>query len=120
MNMILITHPHHYGMIMMMTFLIMRPLMMITYDDHLSSRNITSRVLKLLIDELDLPESNNVLPFPECDSVFYEDFSEVDALSSTNNEDKYVTDFERLCASRVLSFDHKSFTYSALFGNPIS
>ncbi|GKE86314.1 hypothetical protein Tco_1560056 [Tanacetum coccineum] len=28
------------------------------------------------------------LPFPECDSVFYEDFSEVDALPSTNNEDK--------------------------------
>ncbi|GKF59667.1 hypothetical protein Tco_0176453, partial [Tanacetum coccineum] len=28
------------------------------------------------------------LPFPEYDSVFYEDFSEVDALSSTNNEDK--------------------------------
>ncbi|GJX53385.1 reverse transcriptase domain-containing protein [Tanacetum coccineum] len=28
------------------------------------------------------------LPFPECDSLFYEDFSEVDALSSTNNEDK--------------------------------
>ncbi|GKF86333.1 hypothetical protein Tco_0254160, partial [Tanacetum coccineum] len=28
------------------------------------------------------------LPFPECDSVFYEDFFEVDALSSTNNEDK--------------------------------
>ncbi|GJS62280.1 reverse transcriptase domain-containing protein [Tanacetum coccineum] len=26
--------------------------------------------------------------FSECDSVFYEDFSEVDALSSTNNEDK--------------------------------
>ncbi|GJZ34856.1 hypothetical protein Tco_0580673 [Tanacetum coccineum] len=41
-----------------------------------------------MIDELDLPESNNVLPFPEYDSVFYEDFSEVDALSSTNNEDK--------------------------------
>ncbi|GJZ18154.1 reverse transcriptase domain-containing protein [Tanacetum coccineum] len=33
-------------------------------------------------------ESNDFLPFPECDSVFYEDFSEVDALSSTNNEDK--------------------------------
>ncbi|GKD46561.1 hypothetical protein Tco_1271206 [Tanacetum coccineum] len=43
---------------------------------------------KILIDELDLPESNNVLPFLEYDSVFYEDFSEVDALSSTNNEDK--------------------------------
>ncbi|GKF33633.1 hypothetical protein Tco_0106833, partial [Tanacetum coccineum] len=25
---------------------------------------------------------------PECDSVFYEDFSEVDTLTSTNNEDK--------------------------------
>ncbi|GJX25856.1 retrovirus-related pol polyprotein from transposon TNT 1-94 [Tanacetum coccineum] len=35
-------------------------------------------------DELDLPESNNVLPFLEYDSVFYEDFSDVDALSSTN------------------------------------
>ncbi|GJY02744.1 hypothetical protein Tco_0360896 [Tanacetum coccineum] len=32
--------------------------------------------------------SSDFLPFPECDSVFYEDFSEVDALSSTNNEDK--------------------------------
>ncbi|GJY65643.1 reverse transcriptase domain-containing protein [Tanacetum coccineum] len=46
---------HHYGMIMMMNFLILRP---------------------------------EFLPFPECDSLFYEDFSEVDALSSTNNEDK--------------------------------
>ncbi|GKB38136.1 hypothetical protein Tco_0883078, partial [Tanacetum coccineum] len=43
---------------------------------------------KILIDELDLPQSSDFLPFPECDSVFYEDFSEVDALSSTNNEDK--------------------------------
>ncbi|GKF60946.1 hypothetical protein Tco_0177732, partial [Tanacetum coccineum] len=32
--------------------------------------------------------SNNVLPFLECDSVFYEDFSEVDALPSTDNKDK--------------------------------
>ncbi|GJU06828.1 hypothetical protein Tco_1123258 [Tanacetum coccineum] len=44
--------------------------------------------IKLLFDELDLPESNNVLPFPEYDSVFYEDFSEVEALSSTDNEEK--------------------------------
>ncbi|GJT19286.1 hypothetical protein Tco_0877992 [Tanacetum coccineum] len=43
---------------------------------------------KILIDELDLPGSSDFLPFPEYDSVFYEDFSEVDALSSTNNEDK--------------------------------
>ncbi|GJU52817.1 hypothetical protein Tco_1226531 [Tanacetum coccineum] len=32
--------------------------------------------------------SSDFLPSPECDSVFYEDFSEVDALPSTNNEDK--------------------------------
>ncbi|GJT55853.1 reverse transcriptase domain-containing protein [Tanacetum coccineum] len=36
----------------------------------------------------DLPQSPRSSDFlPECDSVFYEDFSEVDALSSTNNED---------------------------------
>ncbi|GJS49871.1 reverse transcriptase domain-containing protein [Tanacetum coccineum] len=32
--------------------------------------------------------SSDFLPFPECDSIFYEDFSEDDALPSTNNEDK--------------------------------
>ncbi|GKF42450.1 hypothetical protein Tco_0125792 [Tanacetum coccineum] len=41
-----------------------------------------------MIDELDLSRSSDFLPFLEYDSVFYEDFSEVDALSSTNNEDK--------------------------------
>ncbi|GKF20935.1 hypothetical protein Tco_0069573, partial [Tanacetum coccineum] len=41
-----------------------------------------------MIDELDSSESSDFLPFLECDLVFYEDFSEVDALSSTNNEDK--------------------------------
>ncbi|GJS07619.1 reverse transcriptase domain-containing protein [Tanacetum coccineum] len=59
-----------------------------TYDDHLDFKEEKIKDSKILIDELDLPESNNVLPFLECDSVFYEDFSEVDALSSTNNEDK--------------------------------
>ncbi|GJS80583.1 hypothetical protein Tco_0730464 [Tanacetum coccineum] len=33
-------------------------------------------------------DSNDFLPLPKCDSVLYEDFSEVDALPSTNNEDK--------------------------------
>ncbi|GKD88094.1 hypothetical protein Tco_1363601, partial [Tanacetum coccineum] len=33
-------------------------------------------------------KSSDFHPFPEYDSVFYEDFSEVDALSLTNNEDK--------------------------------
>ncbi|GJX38070.1 hypothetical protein Tco_0251373 [Tanacetum coccineum] len=36
-----------------------------------------------------IPRLRSVISsFPECDSVFYEDFSKVDALSSTNNEDK--------------------------------
>ncbi|GJU46419.1 hypothetical protein Tco_1203685 [Tanacetum coccineum] len=59
-----------------------------TYDDPFDFKEEKIKDSKILIDELDLPESNNVLPFPECDSVFYEDFSKVDALSSTNNEDK--------------------------------
>ncbi|GJR00445.1 hypothetical protein Tco_0523429 [Tanacetum coccineum] len=59
-----------------------------TYDDPFDSKEEKIKESKLLIDELDLPGSSDFLPFPECDSVFYEDFSEVDALSSTNNEDK--------------------------------
>ncbi|GKD40674.1 hypothetical protein Tco_1260881, partial [Tanacetum coccineum] len=43
---------------------------------------------KILIDELDPLGSNDFLSSPECGSVFYEDFSMVDALSSTNNEEK--------------------------------
>nr|GEY16685.1 hypothetical protein [Tanacetum cinerariifolium] len=43
---------------------------------------------KLFIDELDLPRSSDFLPSPECDSFLFEDFSEVDALPSTDNEDK--------------------------------
>ncbi|GKA29797.1 reverse transcriptase domain-containing protein [Tanacetum coccineum] len=59
-----------------------------TYDDPFDFKEEKIKDSKILIDELDLPESNNVLPFPECDSVFYEDFSKVDVLPSTNNEDK--------------------------------
>ncbi|GJW19856.1 hypothetical protein Tco_0027292 [Tanacetum coccineum] len=59
-----------------------------TYDDPFDFKEEKIKDSKILIDELDLPESNDFLPFPEYDSVFYEDFSEVDALSSTNNEDK--------------------------------
>ncbi|GJT22774.1 hypothetical protein Tco_0892711 [Tanacetum coccineum] len=64
------------------------PLMMDVYDDPFDFKEEKIKDSKILIDELDLPESNNVLPFLECDSVFYEDFSEVDALPSTDNEDK--------------------------------
>ncbi|GKF56753.1 hypothetical protein Tco_0170290 [Tanacetum coccineum] len=83
--MLLITHPHHYGMIMMMTFLIMND---DTYDDPFDFKEEKIKDSKILIDELDPSKLSDFLPFPECYSVFYEDFSEVDALPSTNNEDK--------------------------------
>ncbi|GJY59174.1 hypothetical protein Tco_0459066 [Tanacetum coccineum] len=59
-----------------------------TYDDPFNFKEETIKDSKTLIDELDPLRSSGFLPFPECDLVFYEDFSEVDALSSTNNEDK--------------------------------
>ncbi|GJX89787.1 reverse transcriptase domain-containing protein [Tanacetum coccineum] len=59
-----------------------------TYDDPFYSKEEKIKDSKILINELDPPRSSDFLPFPEYDSVFYEDFFEVDALSSTNNEDK--------------------------------
>ncbi|GJZ98682.1 reverse transcriptase domain-containing protein [Tanacetum coccineum] len=58
------------------------------YDDLFNSKEDKIKESKLLIDELDPPRSINFLPSPKCDSVLYEDFFEVDALPSTNNEDK--------------------------------
>ncbi|GJS35647.1 hypothetical protein Tco_0534029 [Tanacetum coccineum] len=58
------------------------------YDDPFDSKEEKIKESKLLIDELDLSKLSDFLHFPECDSVFYEDFFEVDALPSTNNEDK--------------------------------
>ncbi|GJV84591.1 hypothetical protein Tco_1524489 [Tanacetum coccineum] len=59
-----------------------------TYDDPFDFKEEKIKDAKVLIDELDFPGSSDFLPFPECDSVFYEDFSEVDALPSTDNEDQ--------------------------------
>ncbi|GJW90078.1 hypothetical protein Tco_0167631 [Tanacetum coccineum] len=60
--------------------------MMILMMSHLTSgKNIKDSKILLMNRS---SESNNVLLFPECDSVFYEDFSKVDALPSTDNEDK--------------------------------
>ncbi|GJW89651.1 reverse transcriptase domain-containing protein [Tanacetum coccineum] len=59
-----------------------------TYDDPFDSKEEKIKDSKILIDELDLTGSSDFLPFPECDSVFYEDFSEVDDFPSTDNEDK--------------------------------
>ncbi|GJR33870.1 reverse transcriptase domain-containing protein [Tanacetum coccineum] len=58
------------------------------YDDPFDFKEEKIKDSKILIDELNPSRSSDFLPFPERDSVFYEDFSEVDALPSTNNEDK--------------------------------
>nr|GEX01510.1 retrovirus-related Pol polyprotein from transposon TNT 1-94 [Tanacetum cinerariifolium] len=58
------------------------------YNDPFDSKEDKIKESKLMIDELDPPRSSDFLPSPECDSILYEDFSKVDALPSTNNEDK--------------------------------
>ncbi|GJX66213.1 hypothetical protein Tco_0300556, partial [Tanacetum coccineum] len=58
-----------------------------TYDDPFDFKEDKIKESKILINELDPPRSSDFLPSLECDSVFYEDFSEVDAFPSTNNED---------------------------------
>nr|GEZ03718.1 reverse transcriptase domain-containing protein [Tanacetum cinerariifolium] len=55
------------------------------YDDPFDYKREKIKEFKLLIDELDLP--CDILP-SEYDSFLSEDFSRVDALPSTNNEDK--------------------------------
>nr|GEV31691.1 hypothetical protein [Tanacetum cinerariifolium] len=58
------------------------------YDDRFDSKGEKIKDSKLLIDELDRPRSSDLLPSFEYDSFLFEDFSKVDALPSTNNEDK--------------------------------
>nr|GEV88232.1 reverse transcriptase domain-containing protein [Tanacetum cinerariifolium] len=58
------------------------------YDDPFNSKEDKIKESKLLIDELDPPRSSDFLPSPEYDSVLYEDFCEINALPSTNKEDK--------------------------------
>ncbi|GJU53153.1 reverse transcriptase domain-containing protein [Tanacetum coccineum] len=61
----------------------------IFYDDPFESKENKIKFSKLLVDELDSIGSCSFLPhFLESDSVLYEDFSEVDTLTSTDNEDK--------------------------------
>nr|GEW89282.1 reverse transcriptase domain-containing protein [Tanacetum cinerariifolium] len=56
------------------------------YNDPFDSKGEKIKESKLLIDELDLP--SDFLPSPKYDSFLSEDFFKVDALPSTNNEDK--------------------------------
>nr|GEX34196.1 reverse transcriptase domain-containing protein [Tanacetum cinerariifolium] len=58
------------------------------YNDPFDSKGEKIKESKLLIDKLDLRRSSDFLPFPKYDLFLFEDFSEVDALPSTNNEDK--------------------------------
>nr|GEW59755.1 hypothetical protein [Tanacetum cinerariifolium] len=58
------------------------------YGDPFDSKEDKIKESKLLIDELDLPRSSDFFPSPEYDLFLCEDFSKVDALHSTNNEDK--------------------------------
>nr|GEV66251.1 reverse transcriptase domain-containing protein [Tanacetum cinerariifolium] len=58
------------------------------YNDPFDSKVDKIKESKLLIDELDPPRSSDLLPSSEYDSFLFEDFSKVDPLPSTNNEDK--------------------------------
>nr|GEU77034.1 putative ribonuclease H-like domain-containing protein [Tanacetum cinerariifolium] len=58
------------------------------YNDPFDSKREKIKESKHLIDELDLPRSSDFFHSPEYDSFLFEDFFEVDALPSTNNEDK--------------------------------
>nr|GEW67680.1 reverse transcriptase domain-containing protein [Tanacetum cinerariifolium] len=58
------------------------------YNDPFDSKGEKIKDSKLLIDELDLSRSSDFFYSPEYDSFLFEDFSKVDALPSTNNEDK--------------------------------
>nr|GEV15520.1 hypothetical protein [Tanacetum cinerariifolium] len=58
------------------------------YDDPFDSKEDEIKESKLLIDKLDPLRSSDFLPSPGYDSFLFEDFSEVDVLPSTNNEDK--------------------------------
>nr|GEU38870.1 hypothetical protein [Tanacetum cinerariifolium] len=79
-------HPFRYTMNMMMIFFEVDSDTENVYDDPFDSKGEKIKESKLLIDELDLP--SDFLPFFEYDSFLPKDFSKVDALPSTNNEDK--------------------------------
>nr|GFB68409.1 hypothetical protein [Tanacetum cinerariifolium] len=58
------------------------------YNEPFDSKEEKIKESKLLINELDPLRSSDFLPLLEYDSFLFEDFSEVDALPLTNNEDK--------------------------------
>nr|GEU76802.1 hypothetical protein [Tanacetum cinerariifolium] len=86
------------------------------YDDPFDSKEDEIKESKLLIDELDPFRSSDFLRSPEYDSFLFEDFSEVDALPSTNNEDKNIKKLAISYASLILEdFDHPLSLYELPF-----
>nr|GEW28997.1 hypothetical protein [Tanacetum cinerariifolium] len=57
------------------------------YNDPFYFKGEKIKESKLLIDELDLLRSCDFLPYPKYDSFLFEDFSKVDALPLTNNDE---------------------------------
>nr|GEV74845.1 copia protein [Tanacetum cinerariifolium] len=77
------------------------------YDDPFDSKEDKIKESILMIDELDPPRSSDFFHSLEYDSVLYEDFYEVDALPSTNNEDK-IFNPEVLRSKTLLSFSSEN------------
>nr|GEV53048.1 reverse transcriptase domain-containing protein [Tanacetum cinerariifolium] len=69
------------------------------YNDPFDSKGEKIKESKLLIDELNLP--CDFLPPPEYDSFISQDFSRVDALPLTNNEDKIFNPDKKLAISNA-------------------
>nr|GEX42774.1 hypothetical protein [Tanacetum cinerariifolium] len=69
------------------------------YDDPFESKGEKIKESKLLIDELDILCDS--FPSFEYDSILSEDFSRVDALPSTNNEDKVFNPNKKLSISNA-------------------
>nr|GEX93893.1 hypothetical protein [Tanacetum cinerariifolium] len=84
------------------------------YDDPFDSKREKIKESKLLMDELDLP--CDFLPSSEYDSFVSEDLSRVDALPSTNNEDKYSQNLK----THAKGFCPPVFISLASFGNHVS
>nr|GEW16779.1 reverse transcriptase domain-containing protein [Tanacetum cinerariifolium] len=89
------------------------------YNDPFDFKEDKIKESKLLIDELDPLRSSDFLSSPEYDLFLFEKFFEVDALPSTNNEDKDFLDFEDSCLWFYPSITRSSHP-QLHFGNPIS
>ncbi|GJX38802.1 hypothetical protein Tco_0252105 [Tanacetum coccineum] len=90
------------------------------YDDPFDSKENKIKVSKLLVDELDSTGLSSFLPhFLESDSILYEDFSEVDTLTSTDNEDKVFNPGVHSLLLELSHRDSKAFKVINISESPI-